>query len=81
MESKSNNLFVKKILIIIDHSIFSTIDPLNLSPENKGIVLNLLNGVWKKGDNPINILDPLTGKEFIIVNEIKVIKKSINKFK
>lgn len=46
---------------------FATIDPANLSPQNKG--MNLVNGEWTSVEKYFELVDPLTGKPMISIPE------------
>jgi 1-pyrroline-5-carboxylate dehydrogenase len=46
---------------------FATIDPANLSPQNKG--MNLVNGEWTGVEKYFELVDPLTGKPMISIPE------------
>lgn len=67
-------------MIFTDFSTFLTVDPDTLSQSNPAILSNLINGVWKKTENYIEIPDPLTGESFIRVPNTKTLQE-LSEFK
>lgn len=50
---------------------FATIDPWQLSDVKKHEVLNLINGEWTNTKSKHSLPDPLTGKEFMKISDVK----------